>query len=346
MYVCNPAKSGLKSIAGLVFSCALLALSAVLLSLQAGAASDIEKEYGGIIQMRSAGELINVERVSNIFEKRDFEKEDVKFTAWSQKNDITVTNHSLGSRAQLDCALYYFGDNNAMFDLVLHNGCALSKAAAFKIFGTANGVLGETIVVDGVKYVVERLIISDAAPLIYKISEDDTRAGFDALNIENGADASISASEMQMAYGVSGDIAVDYCEVAKSCAALARLLLWAGFIIAAIIFTGGVAIGSNKWVKRAVRCVGLFLAALCCIFIIGSPFYIPSGFVPTRWSEFEFWSVTFSRFWSSLSYYFSMKAYAPDIVFRSGLMKMFVLALLSAASIIAAAALARKKAAL
>ena len=317
-------------------------VSAVFWGLSAGAAADAERECGKTVQIRSEGQLLNAERMSGILERRDFEKEDVRYTAWSQENDITVENYSLGSRVRLDCALFYFGDNTGSFDLVLDNGCALSETSAFKIFGATKGILGETVVIGGENYIVEKLLYGKAVPLIYKASEDDLRTSFDALDIICGEGTEFSASEMRMVYGVSGDITIYYEDIAKSFGALGRLALWFAFAAFALIVAGGFASGLNKWLRRAVMAGGALLAVFCCYLLTGSPFYIPDSFIPTRWSEFEFWSSTFSRFGDTWNYYFSMRAYAPDILFRSHITKLLVFSLLSAASIVVAGVCARR----
>jgi hypothetical protein len=72
-------------------------------------------------------------------------------------------------------------------------------------------------------------------------------------------------------------------------------------------------------------------------------FYIPDGFIPTRWSEFEFWSETLTFYGGAVKYYFSMKAYAPDLEFRSYMLKIIVFAGLFFVCFIAAAILGIEK---
>ena len=341
MYVYNQPTLERKNIIKLAAVIAFLMASAVFWGLSAGAAAEAEKGYGQVVQIRSEGQLLNVERLADLLENRDFEKEDIRFTAWSQENDVTIENYSLGARTRLDCALYYFGDNSEMFDLVLDNGCALSEAAAFSVFGTASGILGETVVIGGENYVVEKLLYGSTAPLIYKVGEDDSRAGFDALDVVFGEGAEMSASELRMVYGVGGDITVYYGSVVKAFMALGKLALLIAFAAFALIALGGLTKGMGKWLRRAVMAGGLALACFCCLALVGSPFYIPGSFIPTRWSEFEFWSSTFSNFGDSWNYYFSMKTYAPDILFRSYIVKTVVFAAISASLAIISAVVLR-----
>ena len=329
--------SGHKNIIRCVVVCISLLAAFIFWNLSSGAAADAAKEYGGIVQLRSASQFLSAARVSDILEKRDFEKEDVRYTAWSQAGGVTVENYSLGSRTRFDGALYYFGDNYGVFSLLLDNGCALSEGAAFEVFGTTTGILGEAALINGEVYIVEKLLYGGAADLIYKVRDDDSKAGFDVLNVVCGEEGDFSASALQMNSGVNGDIVIVYADVIRSFTALGRLVIWAAFIAFALIFAGGVGRKSNNrlW-KWAVVVGGLLAVLFFCGLFIGSPFFIPNSFIPTRWSEFEFWANTFSRFTDAFRYYFAMKAYAPDIVFRLYAVKALVYALISATLVILA----------
>jgi len=291
--------------------------------------------------MRLGDEPLSVSHVASILEKRDFENEDTKYTAWSQKSGINVENESLGTRAGLDTALYYYGDNYGKFNLIRDNGCALSKNAAFKLFGTTQGVLGEFVIIDGERYVVEKLIYGGAVPLIYKVKGENTDNSFDVLDIIPGQETAFSASELQMSVGVNSDIVINYEDVIKSFSALGKFVLWVALIFAALYLLSGITRGANELFSRTVMYGGLFLAAFGCYILVGPPVFIPDNFIPTRWSEFEFWSAVFTQFGDALKYYFSMKTYAPDLVFRSYILQTLTFALISAVLIIFASAAGR-----
>lgn len=322
--------SGRNNRISIFVSCILLLAAFVFSSLSSAASANAIREYGDIVQLRSAGQFLNAPGVSDILEKRDFEDEEEKYTAWSQGNDINVENYSLGSRARLDHAIYYYGDNSGLFNLILDNGCALSEAAAFKIFGTAEGVLGEAVIINGEVYTVEKLLYGDATPMIYKVGKDNAKMNFDVLNITSDESAGFSASEMQLKYGINGDIAIAYRDVIKSSSAFGRLILWAAVIIAALIFTKRITKGSRNIIRWAGVCGELIFAVLLCGALIGSPFFLPDSFIPTRWSEFEFWSGAFSQLGDALKYYFSMKTYGPDVLFKTYILQNLFFAVLSA----------------
>jgi hypothetical protein len=321
--VFNPLKSDKNSVKLIILSVLLFIAAFVFWNLSEMALSDAEREYGNIVQLRTENRALSAAQIEAVLKKRNAEGEDTKYTGWSQEDD----------------KLYYYGDNYGIFNLILDNGCALSKQAAFNYFGTAEGILGEEVKINGLSYTLEKLLPNDAASAVFKVCEE-SKAGFDALNIISGAGKAVSASELYMNYRISGDIIIDYSTVIKFFGGAARLLLWAAFLTAAYFILRAVFKELDKPVRKAVILCGLLAAAAVCYLCVGSPLYIPDSFVPTRWSEFEFWAGAFERQGSAVSYYFSMKTYVPDSVFRTHIMKALAFSLICAISLIIAGAAA------
>jgi hypothetical protein len=149
------------------------------------------------------------------------------------------------------------------------------------------------------------------------LSGENAGTTLDVINIALAANDTISVSEINMNYNINEEIVIDYGIVVNFFAAVCRLMLWVALIAAA---------------ARLFRNpVGILLAAALCYLLIGSPVYIPESFIPTRWSEFEFWSYTFAHYGDVLSYYFSMKTYAPDDIFRAYIIKGLLYAAISGA---------------
>ena len=337
----NPLKSGHDK-AKLILIFILAAAAFILWKSSCAYAFNAEREYGGIVQMRLGARSLDAALISDMLEKRDIEAKDMKYLAWSQKGNVTVENYSLGRSAAFDETLCYYGDNHGFFSMVLDNGCALSAEASFKIFGANAGVIGETVIIGGENYIVEKLLYDNFTSVIYKVSEDNIQAEFDVLDIIPGEGDAVSVNEISMNYRVSGDIVIYYGEVIKFFSAIGTLLLWIAFITAAVFISGSAAKGLNTYIRRAVVWGGILLTAICCFAAFGSPVWIPDSFIPTRWSEFEFWSNTFTNYTGILKYYFSMKTYAPDVLFRSYIIKTLIFAALSAVCVIFAAAVAGK----
>jgi len=307
----------------------------VFWSLSANAADGSFREYGEVVQMRLGAQGIGAELVCDMLDIRDIESQDVKYRAWGQINNITIKNYSLGSGAEFDKALYYCGDNYGRFSLLRDDGCALSEKAACKIFGTADNVLGESVVIDGEAYIVEKLLYDDSTPVIFKINEENTRMKLDVLDIIPGGGSTVSVNEISMNFMISGDLVIYYSEVISFFSAAGAMLLWIAAIIGVVIIIRGVTKGLKIYIRRLAICGGLLLAAVCCYMFAGSPVYIPDSFIPTRWSEFEFWSNTFAHYTEALKYYFAMKTYAPDTVFRTYIMTVLICAFLSAGCLVA-----------
>jgi hypothetical protein len=331
--VCCLLKSEHKNKAAPVILCIILLASFIFWNLSALAGDNAFREYGKLIQLRLGHQALNASQVTGILEKRDFENEDTRYTAWSQESGVTLENDSLGLHTQLDSALFYYGDNFGKFNLILDNGCALSEDAAFKVFGTTEGIPGEFVAINGERHIVEKLMYGNQVHLIYKVKEN-SRASFDVLDIIPGPETDFSPFEFRMNFGINSDIVIHYGDVTESFRTLGKFILWAALIFAVLFFLNGITRGADKLFRRTVMYAGLFLTAFSCYTLVGSPVFIPDSFIPTRWSEFEFWSAAFAQFKDALRYYFSMKTYVPDIIFRSYILQTLIFALIAAMLII------------
>ena len=270
----------------------ILLIAAFVFWRMSGAASENGlRLYGGLTQVRMGGQGLTVSAADGLLESRDAENDDMKFTAWTERNGVRAENYALGLAAVFDKSLCYYGDNQGFFSLISDDGCSLSEAAAYELFGAAGGILGETVMIDGERYIVEKLHYDSKAPLIYKVKGGNLNFSFDVLDVTAGESQPDVISDIRMRFGIRGDIAISYESVIK---------------------------------------------------FFSLSFYIPDSFIPTRWSEFEFWSGVFSHYSGAVKYYMSMKTYSPDDKFRSLIITVISFTLLSAAFLIAAAALAIK----
>lgn len=307
----------------LIAICVLLAAAYVLFHLHAAAIGDVGTGYGDIVQLRMGSKSLSTSQIDAMLEKRKADNGSFRYLGWSQKDEM----------------LYYYGDNSGAFNLILDNGCALSESEAYRYFGTTEGILGETVVINGESYVLEKLLRGHSVPAVLKVSEK-SEDGFDVLNIISGVGETASVSELALNYKVTGDIVIVYGPVIKFFEAMGKLALWAAFLIAAFGVLKAVCVELNAMARKLIIFCGLLATGFICWLLIGSPVFIPDSFIPTRWSEFEFWAATFDHYGSVVSYYFSMKTYAPDLIFRAYIIKSLAFALISAVSVILAGAIA------
>jgi len=298
-------------------ACLFLAFSAVFWNLAIPALSEADNEYGEVIQIRTGDRGITVGQVTDMLEKRDVLNEDFKYLAWSQTDGI----------------LRYYGDNHGIFSLIHQSGCAMSEKAAYDHFGTTVGIIGQDVTIDDERYIVERLLYGDSVSTILKVREEEKGTGFDVLNIVPGEGEKVSESALRMNFGVFSEITIVYGAVINFFGGLCKILLFAAVLAAVFCVLKAIT------AKRSLVLCGLLIAFAGCCLLMGTPGYIPDSFIPTRWSEFEFWSNTFNYYGKVINYYFSMKTYAPDIVFRALIVKSMILTLLSAVSLVIAGTL-------
>lgn len=150
-----------------------LILVAALLIHQWGASSlaAAKAQYGGLIQARLTQDTLSVEQVKKMRERRDQESERSRYVAWTQKRDMELTSPDLDRKIRLDQSLFFYGDNEGDFSLLLDNGCSLSADLAERLFGTAEGVEGEVVQIENIRYIIERVDSLASGKGVFKVPE-------------------------------------------------------------------------------------------------------------------------------------------------------------------------------
>lgn len=339
----------------------------------------LTENYGGIERIRlDSGREAAASLEGSIKEKwweaaeKDMELSEIPLsTLWTMEADTVFCEPVTGRSATGD-VLYFSGDNQAGFQLVLENGCVLTEEMAFQIWGT-DRVIGQEVEVDGRRYVVERIIQSwgesswsgNAAVARWTVQQGEQASpmggdgletgkpsqaaipSFDVLDVgSKGAGASAS-EELLRSLNLSGAVSVDFDERLASLLAVQRLPLWVAAAGAAVWLLRKSKAESVKWKRsrelfqkrpcwdpgaesilmRSRRGAGAamlmyvsFAAMLLCgaAALAGLPFYIPSHFLPTVWSDFSFWTDALDSAMQWDRRLGTMGSYGPDRAFAQG----------------------------
>jgi len=219
-----------------------------------------KKEFGGMWQLRLVDSPIDAEKVESLRKVSSQEAEGIKYTGWTQTGRVELQNPDVERAVEVEKVLYYYGDNDVFFDLILKSGCALPEEMAFQIFGT-DDVLGQTVLIDKKPYVVERIRYGESAILIAKVSKD-SEIFFPVLNIRTDAADVFPLDELLFRSQISSNLVISYDS------------------------------------------------------ILGFPASLSKVFIPTKWSDFEFWSVAVGNLKGKISFYKEMKIYEFDQQFR------------------------------
>ena len=164
---------------------------------------------------------------------------------------------------------------------------------------------------------------------------------FSVLDIITQDPKHFSVDELLAAGGLKSDMVIRYDELAEMIAALRLLPLWGAVLYTAAglmlsgrrqgrcrkkeslrerrrLFFGRVSIplpaaGVIARIAPPAAAAGLVVLTT---WLAGPPFAVPGSFLPTRWSDFSFWSRTAEATANAIRTYLSLEVSGPDFRFR------------------------------
>ena len=217
---------------------------------------------------------------------------------WNEAESQTVTG--VLNRPGVFCVLTVYGNPalfyNASFVTGTYPlrgdeiGCALDEQAAYLLFGSPDAV-GNTIHYEGSAYLV-RGVFSGMDGVIVVQSDEKSARTFQAAAFRVGQNANGKEAVSTFLYGSlgAGDVIVDLPFVATL---IKTLSLLPAFVMIVLLF---IRIMSDAYRLRKTPLYSLLAtaAAVLCtaLLLYGAdiPFAIPERFIPTKWSDFAFWS--------------------------------------------------------
>lgn len=353
-------------IAGLILLLLALHMGAVLCySAVSGSGQDS-------LQLRLEASPLTAEAVKQLTESKELNAKLEEtapanvplYTAWTQKNEMTLQNLRLGRKSTAD-VIFYTGDNNSRFHLTLDNGCAITDELAFQLWGVGRGteILGSPLRIGSQDYIVEQILPSgkwtkgwtDGTVLArYQDGSASSHSPigsdpitFDVLEIHSPSGQPVSTEEIIAAGNLKNAFPLDFRQIQSMLSALRVLPIWCGAVFLAVFWISTAARKraeafskvqeegkgiTAKWqplLGTAVKWQGVpWLGGILLIaltgFLFGSPFFIPQSFIPTRWSDFSFWGVKLEAVGEWFHKLATMAYYGPDVYFRQEALGMIL----------------------
>lgn len=354
----------------LVLGLVAISIMAFLFYLSTWKMAMIESGYAGLWQIRMENSPVDANVLEGMAERKRDEtlneglapEETLRYTGWTQRNSIAVSNLDLGRTVTAD-VIYFCGENSKRFQLMLPNGCAITEKMAADLWGTAKpeSVVGRTIRVKDRDYIVEKLMLDGewearwaGCQIVARWDgEHSDIVSFDVLDVEgifpgNG----YTVEDILASENLKSSLIIGYDEILKMLKALRVLPVWAiALYLAAVLFlfarkNGRRASSGAEWLDKAdkdrgsertgewlgglSRTAGIasLAQAVCAVWggmaillltawSFGFPFSVPQSFIPTRWSDFFFWSRTMEGAGETLRDYMTMRLYGPDAYFKA-----------------------------
>lgn len=169
--------------------------------------------------------------------------------------------------------------------------CALSEMLSWNLFGTVDST-GQKIKINERDVEIVGVFKEDATVALISANGEDATQEWQAVALsDNGTDPINSTRDGAINFAsVSGLGTVDTCvsgvaisSVSMGIALLPIIVLVLWLVISAVY----------RWLKKVPQWRELILFAILMVFALSLPYIlglIPDMFIPTRWSDFNFWS--------------------------------------------------------
>ncbi len=325
----------------------LLVLAGCMLwSGGAGRYAELDREYRGI-SLRFETAPLNIDGLDEIRRRQKDSGADFKLTSWKQDYNIEIEDPDLGICIESD-VIYMWGDGKGMCCPWGYTDCSMSSDKAYELWGSRD-ILGKTVYIDGISYKVT--CVTDTLTGIIAVKKDNYKSGekFVSLDMEpesDGDEAGVLIEEFILQNSQAADSLINYSDMVS---VTGNFPILPAFFVS-VLMCGRIllrlcpAIKYKSGYRAAAVYVFLLVLWICLCYFSGCfSFKIPESFIPTKWSDFDFWSGLAERYRENLSGLRLTRGYVFDGYFVKSLIYIAVCGLLSSFCLGAALSLIRNK---
>ena len=285
------------------------------------------------------------------------------FCIWGREEDVLLTNGNLSGQAQADAILLcgnpelVFGDSRlpAPEDT---EGCLTDEKTAWELFGSLD-VVGKEITCQEKTYTIRKVIAGQEPFIAFQVnhlsekgqkksfqdSKTDVTAG--STEGKRGQEELLDRMEVSLPEHVSaGDLPSICMSQLGISPEILDLELLRGIGGACLLLAPvTVSIFFARYLWRQYRAENSLpekaAAAGCClllgvllVFFLKNQVHIPDAYIPSRWSEFSFWSNLWKEKTDGIKLLVQMPKSEPDIQWMKDFARTAVLGLLAEVSVV------------
>jgi hypothetical protein len=222
-----------------------------------------------------------------------------KLSAWNRLEDQSLECEELYTKSTVHLIEVY-GDMSEAYPVELisgslpsaddYEGCLIDKNTAYELYRTVHAV-GKLLTYQGKKYCVRGIVQSSETVCLIEIQEEDKAFSNLELCFTDKENGGALAADFMRQYGLTSS----YTEIDGSL--YSRLLELAYLLPAWLLgFCLLYDLLAALWKRRRLPCQVLALMFLLVAlwpllcWLMEFDFYIPQQLIPTKWSDFSFWS--------------------------------------------------------
>lgn len=259
-------------------------------------------KFNSSVDLKYDDKKISVQQIERI-KTQDLKDSGIKnLTAYHQYNNELIYNNSKHS-TQLDVISVY-GNIENIFDAQTLTGallsdndnksCVIDKQSAYSLFGTED-VIGLELKWNNENYIIKGVLdCTQEIMFVRANSQDQEEFSSIRINFESNDNTYEQAQNFILNYNLDGVIINDISPILIIVSQLAILpfILMLAFIVFDLVKL-------YKNHNNIVITVILFMITLLFIWITDFKIEIPSIYIPTKWSDFEFWTRTFKSIYNN-----------------------------------------------
>lgn len=215
------------------------------------------------------------------------------FTVWGEQQETRISNQDLGREETVslitvcgDSRLVLDGDS--WLDFGDYDGCLIDETLSWQLFGSFGGQ-GEKIQIGDRTYFVRGILDDTKGTVIVQAGEQEESLDKISVEIPEGATAEETVRKLSNQFGFS-ETTVNY-EVYRLWGEMISLILPCVLGISVLAFMAKRIMVCRDGTGNFTFCMLegiLFLAVF--LWILDIQIKIPGELLPTKWSDFEFWT--------------------------------------------------------
>lgn len=238
------------------------------------------------------GSPLSGQDVAEIRSTEEEQKQPREFTAWNQENNIKIENSNL-ARTHTVAAVIACGrsdlilEGTARLDMDDHDGCLIDANTAQKLFGNTN-IVGLSVEVGGKKKIIRGILYDAEDTVLYEAG--GAKQEFTNLTVK--LDGNMSYENLRQDFMARHALNGKFVRMNTLGWILGSLVLLIPLILGCRLFMRCL---QAAWEYRQER-EGIFLfaaaaaCAACFLGLLARQIRIPADMIPTKWSDFGFWS--------------------------------------------------------
>jgi len=232
----------------------------------------------------------------------------LRYSMWTQIDNQTL--EAPGRKSEVSALLIY-GDSRLVLPVTQTlsaedlNGCLLDRKTAVNLFGTDKAV-GCMLQYSGKEYIVRDMIDGPSDTVLFQV---DATNPFALPNISVAGTA--NADTFSMRHGLSPTFVTNtgiYTEIAGM---LSGLPVAAALLVVLHWLRGYHIVWRHYILRHGI--ISLWMLILGVALIIFTVYLLPSGLIPSRWSDFEFWGDAFAQSKMQLISFVTVPKFRPDL---------------------------------